>query len=84
MTSDSPGEKPEPTTDPAPATGPGGVDSVPDWEDAGPDAVVPDPPRAAQVDGARMPDEFDESDSAEPDSAGAGEDSPGGTEEPAD
>lgn len=79
------GNQPEPTTDPEPAVGPGGVDAKPDWEDAGPDAVVPDPPRSAQLEPETVPDKIDEPEGTEvPDSDGASEDLPSGTEEPAD
>ena len=59
------GDQPEPTTDETPAVGPGGVDAVADWEDAGPDAVVPDPPRSAQVESDKLPDEIDEPEGSE-------------------
>lgn len=88
------GEQPEPTTDPAPAVGPGGVDAVPDWEDAGPDTVVPDPPRSAQVEAETVPDELDDPEGSEvthddegsavDEAAEGAEESPSGAEEPAD
>lgn len=61
---------PVPQEDPSPAEGPGGVDSVPDWEAAETDPVTPDQPRSAQVDSATVPhgiddaEELDESDGA--------------------
>lgn len=84
MSAQNPGEQPEPTTDAAPPVGPGGADAVPDWEDASEESVVPDPPRSAQVEDEKVPDEIDEPDNEVPDSAGDGVHAPQGDEEPAD
>jgi hypothetical protein len=58
----------EPHIDPPPPEGPGGPDSVPDWEAAEPDPAVPDPPLSAQVEGVpdelEQPEDLDEADGA--------------------
>ncbi len=58
----------EPHIDPPPPDGPGGPDSVPDWEAAEPDPAVPDPPLSAQVEGVpdelEQPEDLDEADGA--------------------
>ncbi len=62
---------PVPQEDGSRPEGPGGVDSVPDWEAAETDPMTPDPPRSAQVDSATVPqgiddpEDLDESDGAD-------------------
>ncbi len=63
-------QAPEPHTDRQRPEGPGGVDSVADWEAVEPDPQIPDPPRSAQVvaeevpEEIEQPEEMDESDGA--------------------
>ncbi len=58
----------EPHIDPPPPEGPGGPDSVPDWEAAEPDPPVPDQPLSAQIedvpDELEQPEDLDEADGA--------------------
>jgi hypothetical protein len=62
------GDSPEPHVDAPPPEGPGGPDSVPDWEAAEPDPAVPDQPLSAQVEGVpdeiEQPEQMDEADGA--------------------
>jgi hypothetical protein len=53
------GDQPDPRVDNAPDPAPGGpADRVVD--DAGPEPVIPDPPRSAQVKDTAVPDEIGE------------------------
>lgn len=77
-------EKPTPHIDPDPPEGPGGPDSVPDWEAAEADSVVPDQPRSAQIDEADVPDEIGEPEEMdESDGAGSHPEEEGDSNDPA-
>jgi hypothetical protein len=77
-------EKPTPHTDPTPPEGPGGADSVPDWEAAEEDPVVPDQPRSAQVDEEDVPDEIEQPEEMdESDGAGSHPEEEGESNDPA-
>ncbi len=58
MSSTEPSDRPEPMTDPAPDSAPGGpADAVEGHEELPP--KTPDQPRSAQVEDGRVPDEIE-------------------------
>ncbi len=59
MSSSEPADRPEPTVDPAPDSGPGGPADVVEAHEEVPPAT-PDQPRSAQVESQHVPDEIEQ------------------------